>query len=70
LAGIVVLDLCLARIGRITMREIISLAARWIINYLEIPNYLYVKTLGVLGKERVYNSEEQYWRDILVLLHN
>jgi len=47
------------------MREIISLAAKWIIKYLEISNYLYVRTLGVLGKERVYNSEEQYWRDIL-----
>jgi len=47
------------------MLEVIISAARWIINYLEIPNYLHVRTIGLFGKERVYDTEEKYWCDIL-----
>lgn len=47
------------------MLEAFLAAARWVIDYLEIPNYLYVSTRGALQKEKIYRSEEAFWRDVL-----
>ena len=47
------------------MKEYFIGAARWIIDYLEIPNYLSVKARSVMDGEKVYTSEKQYWRDLL-----
>lgn len=48
------------------MRDsIISAAAKTIIDYLEVPNYLYVKSKAVIEGYKEYSSEESYWRDLL-----
>jgi len=47
------------------MKEFIVGAARWIIDYLEIPNYLSLKARRIFEGEKTYNSEEHYWNDIL-----
>ncbi len=40
-------------------------AARWIIDYLEIPNYLSIRARGVFQGEKIYDCEEGFWRDVL-----
>jgi hypothetical protein len=47
------------------MNEMIIGAAKSIIDYLEIPNYLYIKSKARFEGENIYDSEEKYWRDIL-----
>ena len=47
------------------MKEIALAAASWIKDYLEIPNYLLVKYKQFSQGEKVYDSEEKYWRDLL-----
>lgn len=39
--------------------------AKWIVDYLEIPNYLHVKSKSILEGEKTYESEEEYWHDLL-----
>ena len=39
--------------------------SKWIIDYLEIPNYLYIKSKGLVEGEKIYDSEEHYWNDLL-----
>lgn len=39
--------------------------SKWIIDYLEIPNYLYIKSKGLIEGEKIYDSEEHYWNDLL-----
>ncbi len=39
--------------------------AKWIIDYLEIPNYLSIRTRSVLQGEKIYGSEEEFWSDVL-----
>jgi len=47
------------------MKEITLAAASCIKDYLEIPNYLLVKYKQFSQGEKIYNSEEKYWRDLL-----
>lgn len=47
------------------MNETILMAAKWVKDYLEIPNYLSVRVAGISQGEKIYNSEEEYWRDTL-----
>ncbi len=47
------------------MEEIVLMAASWIKDYLEVPNYLLVKCKQLSQGEKVYNSEDKYWHDIL-----
>ena len=47
------------------MNEIALGVAHWIKDYLEIPNYLLVKYRQLSQGEKVYDSEEKYWRDLL-----
>lgn len=47
------------------MREAIIGTAKWIMDYLEIPNYLMVRAKGTFQGEKTYTSEEEYWRDVL-----
>lgn len=47
------------------MKDTILGVAKWIIDYLEIPNYLLVKAKGYSEEEKVYESEEKYWHDVL-----
>ncbi|MFX0201305.1 MAG: hypothetical protein ACFFCW_34740 [Candidatus Hodarchaeota archaeon] len=47
------------------MKEAFLGAARWIIDYLEIPNYLSIRTRGVTQGEKRYDCEKAFWRDVL-----
>lgn len=47
------------------MKEIALVAASWIKDYLEVPNYLLVKYKQISQGEKVYDSEEKCWRDLL-----
>ncbi len=47
------------------MREIALAVANRITEYLEIPNYLLVKYKQFSQGEKVYDSEEKYWHDLL-----
>lgn len=47
------------------MNETILGVSKTIIDYLEVPNYLYVKSKALIEGNREYHSEEQYWRDLL-----
>ncbi len=47
------------------MKETLIGTAKWIMDYLEIPNYLMVRAKGTLEGEKIYTSEEEYWRDVL-----
>ncbi len=39
--------------------------ARWIGDYLEIPNYMLVRAHGFISGEKQYQTEEPFWRDVL-----
>ena len=41
------------------MLEVVSIAAKWMINYLEIPNYLYVRAHGLGGKGKGITKTDQ-----------
>ncbi len=45
-------------------REIL-IGAKWICDYLEIPNYLMVRYTGAIEGEKKYTKEETFWRDLL-----
>ncbi len=47
------------------MNEVALAVASWIKDYLEIPNYLLVKYKQISQGEKVYDSEEKCWRDLL-----
>ncbi len=47
------------------MKEALLGAASWVIDYLEIPNYLNVRTRGLFQGEKTYDCEERFWRDVL-----
>jgi hypothetical protein len=47
------------------MKDVLVGAARWVIDYLEIPNYLNVQVKGMIHGEKTYNCEETFWRDVL-----
>ena len=46
-------------------KEIASGVGKWVADYLELPNYLFVRARGFMEGEKVYTSEEQYWHDLL-----
>ena len=48
-----------------TRQSLMLGVAKWIIDYLEIPNYLYVKSKSILEGKKTYKAEEEYWHDIL-----
>lgn len=47
------------------MKEAFLGAAKWIVDYLEIPNYLSLRARGVFQGEKRYKSEEAFWKDVL-----
>ena len=46
-------------------KEIAYGVGKWVVDYLELPNYLFVRARGFMEGEKVYTSEDQYWRDLL-----
>lgn len=46
-------------------KEIAYGVGKWVVDYLELPNYLFVRARGFMEGEKIYTSEEQYWRDLL-----
>ncbi len=47
------------------MNPALIAAARCVVDYLEIPNYLGVRVKSMLDGETKYDREEAFWRDVL-----
>ena len=47
------------------MKPLIRRAAKWVIEYLELPNYIMVRGKGLLKGEKRYTDESVFWKDVL-----